>query len=258
MENLADVLDSMNGWRLLGLIVALGAISMAVLQLFVDLTPVRSAFHAYRLRQWLNHRVKLYNEKQYAEKKLPPIDCHEALAQLIAHATGGNSRAFLGLAPPQLVAQTNAAAQAALENPKANFSLLAVLSQPTKPQVPFILRRSQTANSDMHFDDLWSLLHPPKEESSAMKGYLEARTRTVHQIQRNLDGMLITLGNQSFFFNQILAIMISLVIAYSVVRTALPNSPASIYLIFIFGISGGYAAPIFGDIVAAIRKLGRP
>ncbi len=241
----------MNGWQWLGLIIVLGAFTMAILQLFVDLTPVRSAFHAYRLREWIKRRVDLYGQKT------PPVDSQETLAQLIAHATGGNSRAFLGLPPAQLVAQTNAAAQAALENPKGNFSLLAVLSQPAEPQVPFILRRKQTTDGDMHFDDLLRLLSPPPPDSPAMKEYLEARTRIVHQIQRNLDGMQITLGNQSFFFNQILAIVISVCIAYAALRTAVPTDPRAIYLVLLFGITGGYAAPILGDIVAAIRKLGR-
>jgi hypothetical protein len=274
MEALGDALNKISGWQLLGLIIALGAVAMALLNLITDLTPLRSAFHAVWLRRWIKNRVEEYLKRatDYAESQrepgqpreplpddfLPKAD--EAFAQLMAQATGGNSRSFLGLRPSQLVAQINAAAHAALESPEPNFSLLAVLSQPAEPYVPLILRATK-GSPDLYFEDLEEIVNHmgsyPPPESPALKDYLDARARMAHRIQRNLDSMQIILGGDSAWTNQIFAIGIGICLAYVIVATEETNSSAFWLMTLLLGIAVGYVAPLLGDIVAAIRTLGR-
>jgi hypothetical protein len=264
--------DMMRYWdwnygKLLAFIVALGAVATALLQLINDLTPVRTTYHLWLLRRWIDERVRFYQGK--GDPRLPhTVDADEALSQLIAHATGGHSRAFLGLLPSQLVAQINAAAQGALENPAANVSLIAVLAQPTEPQVPLVLKSGQAATATHvqgHIDDLLLLLELADRSGPSMspinpedmKKYMEARTRVVHRIQRNLDGMQITLGNNSAVANQLLAILISTIICYAIVIQTRNSAHTYFYTVLLIGISGGYVAPLLGDLVAVVRRWGR-
>jgi hypothetical protein len=293
MDALADF--NAHGWQLLGLIIALGAVTMALLQLVIDLTPLRWFFQAYRVRRWIEKHLDDYERllgnsnawrDQGGSDRLTDVDSDVAFEQLIALATGGYSRSF-GLSPPQLIAQINAAAQAALENPEANFSLLAALSLPAEPWRARV-DWDDVIPLDQHFLDLARVVEAsrtylraeeperskdpdnahsgkaaedPKKSTSAenseLKKYLDARARLANQIQRNLDGMQITLGYDSALANQISAIAISIVIAFIVVRVEQPNGPLPVLITLLVGIAAGYAAPLLGDIVAAIRRLGR-
>jgi hypothetical protein len=302
MNALGDVLETINGWQLLGLIIALGAVTMALLQLITDLTPLRSIFNAIQLRRWIAKRFMEYDRQGKKKRGIPAqaavaaaasayvvpwpkVDADEAFSQLVAHATGGHSGPFLSLRPSQLVAQVNAAAQAALENPASNFSLLAILSQSAEPYIPLILpaqqpqaqQQPQTQQSPAsaadqppsgvssvpdHFDDLGCVLKYPRTGAPAAASpetqrYVDARARLAYRIQRNLDGMQITLGNDTAWFNQVFSIIIGTVIAYFVVTTERTATPIPLAWAFALGVSAGYAAPIFGDIVAALRRLGR-
>jgi hypothetical protein len=274
MDALGDVLKSVNGWQLLGLIIALGTVAMALLQLIIELTPLRSVFHALWLRRWIKNRVEEYlkRARDYEESQRQPgapsqplpgefvPKADEAFTQLVAQAIGGNSRSFLGLQPSQLVAQINAAAQATLESPQSNFSLLAVLSQPLEPYVPLILRATKES-PDLYFEDLEEIMdHPvsyPSSESLELKEYLGARARMAHRIQRNLDSIQITLANDSAWTNQIFAIGISICLAYVIVATEETSSSAFWLMTLLLGTAGGYAAPLLGDVVTVIRRLGR-
>jgi hypothetical protein len=284
MEHFDDLMKTLGGdyANLLGYILALAAFTMALLQLVNDLTPVRAICHTFLLRSWIRERVRLYGAAGGLSptKVGAPIDTNEALAQLTAHATGGHPLALFGLPPPQLVAQINAAAQGALDNPAANYSLIAVLSQPADAYIPRLLPRSQTPGRvASHIEDLSILLDPPvspppvegeggesdakrqaamKDYESKMKRYADARTLIVHRIQRNLDGMQITLGNASAVVTQILAILIAVAICYAITVKNLIPEHTYFTTVLLIGISAGYIAPVLGDIVVAIRRFGRP
>src|SRR5436305_744899 len=158
MDHLVDIMRrwDWNYAALLGYILALGAFTMALLQLINDMTPIRAVTHLLLVRRWIRRRVDLYAESnasnpERSERSGPtpaPADASandvtvtDAIAQLIAHATGGHWLALFGLAPPQLVAQINAAAQGALENPQANYALIAVLSQPADTKAVSLVPR---------------------------------------------------------------------------------------------------------------------
>jgi hypothetical protein len=182
------------------------------------------------------------------------------LALLIAHSTGGREGAFYCLPPAQLVAQINAAAQSALESPDENFSLLAVLSQPVPVRMRGIVARPaikvETNESDLVRVVEYHKSPPTTPEDPATKDYLAARTRLVHRIQRNLDGLQIVLARDSSVWNQSLAIVIATAIAflwYSDRSAGFFTLRPTAGLI-LAGFSAGYLAPIFGDLVVAIRS----
>jgi len=270
VEHLIDMMSYSN-WdylRLLTYILALGAFVMALLQLINDLTPVRAIYQTTMLRKWIDLRIKLFHRTTSGGPH--PVTTKDALRQLIDQATGGHSRALLSLPPSQLVAQINAAAQGALDNVPANFALLAVLGQPTQAQIPFLLQRTSASPSQItHFGDLMTLATPPEPPTADIpsatrqfdeetKRYVEARTRVVHRIQRNLDGMQITLGNSSALANQIIAILIGIALTYTIIiYTRISPDRSYALTVLLLGVLTGYVAPILGDVVTAIRRFGQ-
>jgi hypothetical protein len=91
-----------------------------------------------------------------------------------------------------------------------------------------------------------------------MKLYVEARTRVVHRIQRNLDGMQITLGNTSVLVTQLLAILISVVICFIItINTRGDTERTYLATVLLLGASAGYIAPLLGDLVIGLRRWGR-
>jgi hypothetical protein len=236
MQYLNDLVAKWGGdyTKLLGYILAVATFTMALLQLINDLSPFRAFSHMFLVRSWIRARVRLYKEETTSSEG--DIKAEKALGQLIANATGGHWRALFGLPPPQLVAQINAAAQGALDNPQANYALIAVLSQPDASRIPFsILRKDPTTVGIIsHLDDLKQLLDPPvllpvesrgemdeKQRDEArqayekkLQNYANIRALIAHRIQRNLDGMQIALTNTGATVTQLLAILIAVGTCY--------------------------------------------
>lgn len=261
MQHFIDMMEKWN-WNylaLLGYILALGAFTMALLQLANDITPIRAFTHLYLVRRWIRRRADLYAANNLLSRE-EKVSVEDTIAQLIAHATGGHWLALFGLPPAQLVAQINAAAQNGLENPRTNYSLIAVLSQPAETRVVSLVPRDKVMERlPSHVEDLQVLLDPPSPSSgddAAMKHYMEARTRVVHRIQRNLDGLQITLGNTSSVIAQILAILISVGICYLITTYTNPKT-SYLFTVLLIGISAGYIATVLGDVVNGIRRWGR-
>jgi len=96
--------------------------------------------------------------------------------------------------------------------------------------------------------------------------YFDARNRLGHAVQRNLDGLQIGLSNSTSIWNQALAIGVSVALIpvtwlsaslpLPEMRTLLGASKTS-GMVLLVGIAAGYVAPVLGDIVVAIRRLGR-
>jgi len=265
-------------WTFLGVIIALGAITIAFLQILNELTPMRSLLHAAWLRRWIGERARAYQSmvegkggskpgpsdpqqqspQSPAISWLPTLSIEEqeprAFDMLVAVATGGHGLAFLGLPTNQLVGQINAAAQTVIENPILYYALLCVLAQPTLPTVrPFVWGTPKTElPAGTHLKDLNKICEIAKSNvGKSEPDYLEARARVGHAIQRNLDGIQITLTNRSAQSTLSLSLVISLGLAFIVLPGATPLN------IVLTGASGGYVAPLIGDIVTTIRRLGQ-
>lgn len=253
-----------DGWQFLGAIITFSFLTMAVLQLVNDLSPVRRVYQRIRLYRWIAGRAAQF-ERAKGGRALPPANADDALALLISNATGGHSRALFALPTPQLVAQMNAAAQIALENAEPCFPLLAVLSQPGEMNQGAPALAAIAA----HLDDLVIVLEGPPpplgpdispdakmryDEKS--KQYLEARNRLVHRIQRNLDSIQIALGYDSTVANQLLAVTVALLLAFLVITNR--SDEVSDLLYFVLAMSAGALAPVLSDILTSFRRSTRP
>ncbi|MSP48376.1 MAG: hypothetical protein EXQ95_03505 [Alphaproteobacteria bacterium] len=212
------------------LLAAAGTISMAVIQIVKELIPVRRSYQRNWLTKWLAARVGVV---------APPGAALAAVrSELIELATGGDDRAFFELPAEQVVAQMNAAAQIAMDYPRRHTALLSVLS------------------AGVSADDLATFLAGPTGPE-AQPRYTDARNRIGHRLQRNLDGLLIALGNDWRWWMQIIAIALTLLIVEIAVVLSTNWSLAAILWAVPVGIIGGYLAPITRDLVAALQNLRR-
>lgn len=252
-----------NAWALLGAIVALGAITVAILHIVNELGPIRSIFHGYMIRGWIRERTREYwaMRKRGPSETLPDPQSQEeherkAFDLLIAAATGGYGLAFLGLPTNQLVGQVNAAAQIVLDNPRDYYPLLCMLAQPALPTVRVFWGGSQDQlPEEKHLRDLWLICNFADRnalgDTTPTPDYLQARARIGHAIQRNLDGLQITLTNRGFQIVLILALAIGMVLACLLVRGQ------DFLETLLVGAAAGYIALVIGDVFAILRRLGQ-
>jgi hypothetical protein len=125
---LADV----PAWSAVGAITAAGTISMAALQLVKEMTPIRRKFQRHWLVRWIAERtedsIPKGRRSGRQDRAYLKTDAEGVEQKLVDLATGGDWNAFYDLTSEQLVAQMNAAAQAALDYPHLNANLLSVLA----------------------------------------------------------------------------------------------------------------------------------
>ncbi len=248
-ETLKAVLAAINSigdlgtLSLFGALVAAGALAMAILQVIKDLTPIRRGYQRRWVARWIEQRTNNFNrnlgQARPKPRGLSPVRADESQEMLAQLATGGQTRALYNLPAEQLVAQMNAAAQAALDYPPSYLPLLAVLSEGAAIEdVARVTAASGTKGAKA----------PAPED-------LDARNRVGHRIQRNLDGVQIALGDDWTFWMQSVAILLTAgVIEIAVLRA--PGASFTTFLVALpIGILGGYLAPVARDLVAALQSL---
>jgi hypothetical protein len=229
-ENIAAVAE----WRIVGALVAAGVVAMAILQVIKELTPIRRAFQRQWVGRWIAARCEGFNKNPGVQS----IGPGGAETDLIDLATGGDDRAFFDLAAEQLIAQMNAAAQAALDYPGKHRDLLAMISE------------------GVEVADIEAVLaYVPRAEESPPQEYLDARNRVGNRIQRNLDGMQISLSSRWQFWMQGAALLITVIIIEVAIVGAGSATFGAMVLGVPIGIVGGYIAPVARDLVAALRSL---
>ena len=217
-ENIAAVAE----WRIVGALVAAGVVAMAILQVIKELTPIRHAFQRQWVGRWIAARCEDFN-------KNPGVQSIGA---------GGAETDLIDLAAEQLIAQMNAAAQAALDYPGKHRDLLAMISE------------------GVEVADIEAVLaYVPRAEESPPQEYLDARNRVGNRIQRNLDGMQISLSSRWQFWMQGAALLITVIIIEVAIVGAGSATFGAMVLGVPIGIVGGYIAPVARDLVAALRSL---
>src|SRR5262249_24519557 len=86
------------GWQVVGLIIALGAITMALLQLVNDLSPVQGTFHLFWLKRWIVERADKYKDARglFApdDKDLIDFPVDDAVAMLVWQAAPCRSSVY--------------------------------------------------------------------------------------------------------------------------------------------------------------------
>ncbi len=218
--------------------IAVGLLSMAIIQMFKDILPVRRWFQRSWVQKWL--RLKRSAEYLAAEKDLVQL------------ATDGDYNSFYNLPIEQLCGQANAAAQAALDNPKMHALLLRCLGSEADP------------------NDLSTIIGGPPPEARKPRAqfapddpslgrvddYVDARNRVAHQIQRAIDSLQVSAGQRWKFWIQLLSMAISLIIAcLGVSFFGELYGWQRVETIIAVALLGGFFAPIARDLIAGLQQL---
>jgi hypothetical protein len=224
---------------------AVGVISMAFLQTVKDVLPVRRWFQAAWVRGWLGNQAT----------QTPPIatgsaaEADTAEADLVRLATSGDRSALYDLPIEQVTGQMNAAAQMVLDFPWRHEHLFRCLA----------------AQADV--DDIRRLLdaHPPdrgpRRELSAedKSALIDARNRVTHQVQRSLDGLMISAGFRWKLCLQIASIVVSALTVWVglllFVREPIEVFVRHLPVYVVISVLGGFLAPVARDLVAALQQL---
>lgn len=250
LRNISTAISGLSGTALVfaGALAIAGTISMAILQIIKELTPLRRVYQRRWLEHWFRDRSERFKSaaskaerdaKETLRERLP-IDAQKAQSTLVELATGGEENAFYDLAIEQVVAQMNAAAQVALEYPSNYFPLLAVVSQ----------------GADV--GDVSQVLAGavPRTRKGAAQAPLDARNRVGHRIQRNLDGIQIALGSRWKLWMQITSITLTVAFVELAIATNITTFDTATFAVgVVLGIVGGYIAPVTRDLVASLQSL---
>ncbi len=224
---------------------AVGVISMAFIQTIKDVLPVRRWFQAQWVRRWLRDQAR----------QVPPTltagvtSGNTAEVDLVRLATSGDRAALYDLPIEQVTGQMNTAAQMVLDFPWLHQDLLCCLA----------------AQADA--GDLRRLLHavPPvagprpvlsADEKSAL---IDARNRVTHQVQRSLDGLMISAGFRWKFYLQLASFLVSALIVWAGL-VLFVHEPITVFvshlpLYVALSVLGGFLAPVARDLVAALQQI---
>src|SRR5690242_13378424 len=114
METVIKAMESVGGLTSAHVVVALtisGALTMAVIQIMKDMTPIRRGFQRRWIAWWMRRNARVFDPAQ-------PPNADTAEGFLVELATGNDRNAFFDLSADQLVGQMNAAAQITLDYPQ--------------------------------------------------------------------------------------------------------------------------------------------
>lgn len=203
---------------------AIGTLTMAILQIVKDLTPVRSWFNRWKVGSWLKGDVG-------------------ALADLVALATAGDRGAFYDLELERLAGQISAAAGVVVDNPGLHPALLRRLA-------------AQARDKDLQLlsdkgDEGWltKLLAGPPDDYQL---FLAAKARVVHQVQRNIDGFQISATFTWKTYFQVASFVISAML--TTIALWIQGDIFQPGVIFVVSIAAGVFAPIARDLVSILSK----
>jgi len=260
-------------WPIAVSMAAVGTLAMALIQTAKDLLGARRRFQITYLRKWLEEKANSFHvrakefrpvndyleglgawpEKEglLKEKDVFQVDPKRAEKDMIELATSGDHHAFYDLPIEQLAGQMNAAAQAALNYPKAHRDLLWCLAHLAEPQ------------------DILLVLAPPRrlleparralndDEKQLVDEFVAARNRLTHQVQRAIDGLQIAAGAAWKRRMQVWSMGLSAVLGVLALRVATKEFEAgpSIGMFILTGFLAGFLAPVARDLVAALQSL---
>jgi hypothetical protein len=246
LASVRDSLSALGEGNTLGalfVLVGVGTIAMAVLQVIKELTPLRLYFQCWWIGRWIDERREEFenalDDKEREALKEPALPNQNTVkAQLAELATGREKRALYDLPIEDLVTQADAAAQIALDEPSLYWALLAVLSE-------------GTSRGDL------KTLRDGAPSTGSTQPYFDARARIARRIQRNLDGVRIACGNRWKYIMFVASLILTTGIVEAAVAANTTDDRAWL-LALPFGIVGGYLAPVARDLFAALQKLRNP
>lgn len=254
-------------YSLLSVTLVVGLASMALIQLFKDLLPVRRWFQRSWVRNWLNGKKSQLDRHperwSFAQvavslsKNMPrqapyhAEDTDTAESELVQLAADGDDKAFYNLPIEQLCGQMNAAAQAVLDHPMDYPSLLLHLGCLSSTEDIRLLLSpppsSRPTNTQGEID-------PAAQQ--AIQNFVDARNRVTHQIQRAIDALQVSSGTRWKLWIQIFSIVLSGLFAWLAVPLFGPvHGWQEFITVIVVALLGGFLAPIARDIIAGLQQL---
>jgi hypothetical protein len=217
-------------------IVALGVLTMAILQTVKDLFPVRRMFQQRFLRTC------------FARKCSHGTSFEEAERDLLALATDGDKNAFYDLPIEQLCGQMSAAAQVVLDYPAAHSSLLQCLaSQTPAGAVERLIAVKQSLRQA--FETL--KLSESAQDRADLESLADAKSHVMHQIQRSIDAFQISATYRWRLVFQIASFFVSFLVAYVATGPELWPWATRAFVALV----AGFLAPVARDLQAKLQQV---
>ncbi len=211
---------------------AVAAITMAILQIIKDVTPLRRIYQRWWMSTWITQQAAGFGALHNNAKANPA----KAAMALVELTTGGLADAFYDLSPEDMELQANAAGQIVLDEPSRYPDLLFVLSVGAA------------------WEDL-DRVGPGQPKAGSTQEYFEARSRLVRRMARNLQGARLALSNRWKLWMQLAALLLTTLLVEAVVVSSRPSDGVTYVLAIPVGLVGGYLAPVARDLLAALQRL---
>jgi hypothetical protein len=259
-----------NAYPFLKAVVAVGVVSMIVLQSLKDLLPLRNWFHRYFIHRWMKQKASEARHSAEAwmsmsdagnrwfklerERIHPPPDnryfldsprVKKAEEDLLQLAGDGYAKAFYGQPVERLCKQITSAAQVLLDRPIRHPDLFLCLA------------------SKANAEDAARVMFPPKDrkaehanqgdEQARNDSYVEARARVAHQIQRAIGALQITVESRWQLAMRLSAIVLSGLFAWLGMRMFWKGSQW--LLSALVAVAGGCLASMARDLVVTLQQL---
>lgn len=211
---------------------AIGLLAMAIIQSVKDMVPVRRWYQRAFVGAWLAHKAR--DHARHGGRK---PDAATACADLVELATTGDAHALFDLPIEQLGGQVSSAAAQALDYPARHDDLVRCLA-------------ASAAAADVD-----AVLHGGGADDTTT---IDARTRVMHQTQRSIDALQISLGFRWKWILQLAAFGVSYAIAIAgVTATRALAVPDALLSALPLAIVGGFIAPVARDLVVALTVRAR-
>lgn len=179
------------------LFVAIGILTIALIQFAVDTLPLTRWFQRTHIENWLKVRAAAAN-------------LASAKSDLVHLATAGDAAAFYDLPIDQLCGKINASVQIILDYPDRHRDLFLCLSSDSTPRDVYTLNPPDPNKQVVRK----ILLRKPETElefaeHNELDEYVAARNRVSHQIQRAIEALQISIGFRWKFWMRILQTIVS-------------------------------------------------
>jgi hypothetical protein len=235
------LIDTSATWslQLLAAIVAIGFLTMTLLEMFK--VGQRYSFNKNMVKKWLEN----FNGNK------------TGIFDLIILSTAGDEKALFSLPIENLCGQISAAAQAALDMPTRYKDLIFCLvgQSVKKNEVDEDIKKMLEMASGKDSKESGKQKKSSKPDDLAHE-YSAVRSRVASHIQRNIDGLQITVSYQWKNKMRKTAIVISFIIALlgSLFFNTNTNLLAIVFFSILAGYGGGFVSSIFREMMAALER----
>lgn len=247
---------------------AVGALAMALIELWKKLRDSRTRFHARAVTRWIVEARAALSRREGGRDVAPEA----AYAQLLSLITGIDTERAHGVARRLLAADGIEEGRLWLP-PRAEFAAFALdlerlmghlqdaadltLNTPEAYRELYYFLTAGAAREDI---DAW-LREADRLPSGDVLDRGEAKRRAdlyarLHQVvKRRLDALQLYSGYRWATWNQFAANAVGSLVLFLVLLSLAPLSSLSLWLIVLLSLFGGMLAPIAKDIIVALQRV---